>query len=139
MNPQHKSFGCSAAPQSPDMGHGSSASAGRPSSAGRDAGQMTDKQRDLARHALGLPNKNNTTYRNHFCISNGCDGYADWEDLVSKGLAVKALGGSSWSGDFFYLTLNGAREVLSSKEHISREDAEKMRGFGGAEQGGACE
>jgi hypothetical protein len=88
---------------------------------------LTEKQRDFARHALGLPNKNNMTYRNHFCVGEGGDGYEDWEDLVSKGMAVKAIGGSGWVGDFFYLTLEGARAVLLPKEHISREDAEKMR------------
>lgn len=88
---------------------------------------MTETQRKLMRHALGLPNKQKTTYRNHFCIGVGSDGYEEWEELVSKGLAVKAIGGANWAGDFFYLTLEGARAVLLPKEHISREDAEKMR------------
>ena len=90
---------------------------------------ITPKQRDLMRHALGLPNKKNETYRNHFCLAEGGDGYTDLEDLVTRGLAVKAKGGASWVGDFFYLTLNGARAVLTPKEHISREEAEKMRGL----------
>lgn len=87
---------------------------------------ITPKQRELARHALGLPNKQNTTYRNHFCIGKGGDGYEDWEALAAQGAAVKAVGGVNWSGDFFYLTLEGAKAVLLPKEHISREDAEKM-------------
>ena len=88
---------------------------------------MTEEQRASARHALGLPNQKNTTYRNHFCIAVGGDGYAGWENLVARGLAVKAVGGENWCGDFFYLTLEGARAVLLPEEHISREDAEKMR------------
>ena len=44
-------------------------------------------------------------------------------------MAVKAIGGQAWVGDFFYVTLAGAREVLLPKEHISREDAQKMRTF----------
>ena len=88
---------------------------------------LTNRQRDFARHALGLPNGQNMAYRNHFCIDREGDGYEDWENLVSKGLAVKALGGKEWVGDFFYLTLEGARAVLRPQEHISREDAEKMR------------
>ena len=88
---------------------------------------MSDKQRELARHALGLPNEQNTTFRNHYCVGPENPDYAKWEDLVEKGLAVKALGGQNWCGDFFYLTLEGAREVLLPDEHISREDAEKMR------------
>ena len=87
---------------------------------------MTARQRAFARHALGLPNNQNTTYRNHFCIDKGGDGYEDWEDLVRQKLAVKAPGRDYWVGDFFYLTLAGARQVLGSIEHIGREDAEKM-------------
>jgi hypothetical protein len=92
---------------------------------------MTDRQRELARHALGLPNKKNTTYRNHFCIGPGGDGYEDWEDLVSKGLALKCAGAHCnrpWGeNDMFYLTLKGALMVREPKEHISREDAADMR------------
>ncbi len=98
---------------------------------------MTERQRRLARHALGLPNRQNTTYRHHFCIEEGGDGYADWEDLVSQGLAVKAKGGERWMGDFFYLTLDGARAVLEPNEHISQEDAAKMRGYGPDAEGAA--
>jgi hypothetical protein len=32
-----------------------------------EQGPLTDRQRELARHALGFPNKKNTSYRNHFC------------------------------------------------------------------------
>ncbi len=88
---------------------------------------MNKKQLKLARHALGLPNGKNLSFRNHFCIGEGGDGYEEWEDLVSKGMAVKARGGKEWSGDFFYLTLPGAKEALLSHEHISREDAARMR------------
>lgn len=87
---------------------------------------MTKSQTEMARHALGLPNKQNMTYRNHFCLGEGADGYTEWEDLVKQGYAIKALG-SKWTGDFFHLTLDGAREVLKSKEHISAEDAQHMR------------
>jgi hypothetical protein len=90
---------------------------------------MTNRQREFARHALGLPNSAHETNRNHFCIPKGSDGYEDWEDLVSKGMAVKAVGGASWCGDFFYLTLEGAKAALLPIEHVSREEAAKMRGF----------
>jgi hypothetical protein len=87
---------------------------------------VTEKQRELARHALGLPNKEKTTYRNHFCIGKGGDGYEDWEDLVKQGFATMAPGGKGWGGDFFYLTFEGAKAVLLPNERIGREDAEKM-------------
>lgn len=88
---------------------------------------MTERQRELARHALGLPNKKNVSYRNHFCIGVGADGHADWESLVSQGLAVKRTS-KLWGGDdMFHLTLKGALMARDTKEHISREDAEAMR------------
>ena len=91
------------------------------------AREMNDKQRELARHALGFPNKENMSYRNHFCIGKGGDGYEEWEDMVSKGLAIKRSG-PHWGGDdMFYLTLKGALMARDKREHLSREDAEEMR------------
>lgn len=87
----------------------------------------------MARHALGLPNKQRTTYRNHFCIGPAGDGYAEWEQLVSQKLAVKQTSKSKLWGenDMFHLTLAGAKEVLESNEHISKEDAAMMQHFEG--------
>ena len=88
---------------------------------------MTDTQRELARHALGFPNKKNESYRNHFCTGPGSTDFEHWEDLVAKGLATKRTDGP-WGGDhMFYLTLKGALMVRGPKEHLSREDAEGMR------------
>ena len=88
---------------------------------------MTDRQRELARHALGFPNKKNRSYRNHFCIGKGGDGYEDWMDLVTKGLAIRSTG-PHWDGDdMFHLTLKGGLEARGPKEHLSAEDAEQMR------------
>jgi hypothetical protein len=88
---------------------------------------VTERQVKLARHALGFPNKKNESYRNHFCIGKGGDGYEDWMDLVSQGLAVRSTG-PHWGGDdMFHLTLSGALQVRTPKEHLSREDAERMR------------
>jgi hypothetical protein len=90
---------------------------------------MTDKQIQLARHALGLPNKKNTSYRNRYCIGVGCDGYEEWEAMVAQGDAIKRTG-PLWGGDdMFHLTLKGALAVREPKEHISRDDAEEMREF----------
>jgi|HubBroStandDraft_4_1064222.scaffolds.fasta_scaffold160996_2 hypothetical protein len=87
---------------------------------------MTDRQRSFARHALGFPNRKNTSYRNHFCIGPEGDGYSDWEEMVKAGWAVKRTG-TLWGGmDMFYLTLEGARLAREPKEHLSREDAFMM-------------
>lgn len=88
---------------------------------------MTPKQRTLARHALGLPNKKKTAYRNHFCINSDSPDYSEWESLVSKKMAVKACVREGWSGDFFYLTLSGAKNALWGDEHLSREVTKEAR------------
>lgn len=88
---------------------------------------MTNRQRELARHALGLPNKGGMSYRNHFCVGLGGDAYADWADLVAKGLAVMRVS-KLWGGSvMFHLTLKGALAARNAREHISREDADLMR------------
>jgi hypothetical protein len=91
---------------------------------------MTETQKKLARHALGLPNKQNTSYRNRFFTDPGCTDYAEWQAMVAEGNAIERTG-SLWSGDrtrnMFCLTLKGALAVRGPKEHISREDAEEMR------------
>ena len=90
---------------------------------------MTETQKKLARHALGLPNKQNTSYRNRFCTGPGCTDYPEWQAMVATGDAVERTG-PLWGGDsMFYLTLKGALAVRGPKEHISREDAEQMRKF----------
>ena len=91
---------------------------------------MNERQLQFARHALGFPNKRHTSYRNHFCIGKGGDGYEEWEDLVAKGLAIKRTG-NLWGGDdMFYLTLKGALMARGPKEHLSQEETRRMRDFG---------
>ena len=88
---------------------------------------MTDRQREMARHALGFPNRKNTSNRNHYCIGEGGDGYAEWMELVEQGLAIRRTG-PHWGGDdMFHLTLKGGLEARDPKEHLSREEAENMR------------
>ena len=97
------------------------------STAGRLDIEMSEKQQDMARHALGLPNREYRSYRNHFCIGPGGDGYEDWLDLASKGLAIRRTV-SHWGGDdMFYLTLKGALMARLPNESISAEDALDMR------------
>lgn len=88
---------------------------------------MTKGQKDLARHALGFPNRKNTSYRNHFCIGISGDGYTEWESMVAAGYAVKRTG-PNWGGDdMFHLTLKGALLAREPKEHLSQEDSRMMR------------
>jgi hypothetical protein len=84
---------------------------------------MNQKQTDLARHALGLPNKRNRSYRNYFTAGFGHNDYDEWMAMVTLGDAVrrekpKGLGGD----DLFWLTLDGARQVLRPKETLDLDD-----------------
>ena len=91
---------------------------------------MTPSQRELARHALGFPNKRNTSYRNRFCSGPDHPAYQNWMNMVAEGYAVKQ-DGPLWGGDsMFYLTLKGALLARDPKEHLSREDTEVMRKLG---------
>jgi hypothetical protein len=85
---------------------------------------MTPKQRDLARHALGLPNKMRMSYRNRFVAGEGHDDYADWIQMVSEGNAEKRDGGKlPFAGDsLFWMTESGARQALNPRERLDRED-----------------
>lgn len=93
---------------------------------------MTDRQRELARHALGLPNQQNTSYRNRFCAGLGHGDYADWLNMVEAGYAVRQTG-TIWGDDeMFYLTLKGALLARDKKEHLSAEDTKEMHRMSGA-------
>ncbi len=100
---------------------------GEPGNTAGSVPQMSPTQREMARHALGFPNKKNTSNRNHYCIGEGGDGYDEWLDLVAKGLAIRRKVPHFGGDDLFYLTLKGALMVREPKEHLSREDAENMR------------
>jgi hypothetical protein len=83
---------------------------------------MTPHQRELARHALGLPNKKRTSYRNRFATDAGPDNEA-WRRMVDADLA-KMRPGVEWMGgmDAFWLTTKGAEMALDQAERLSPED-----------------
>jgi hypothetical protein len=81
---------------------------------------LTERQRQLVRHALGLDGRAKTTHRNHFAVGPGCDDYEDWMDLVAKGYA-RHRGGSSTpdSVDIFWVTRETALLVRNFDENLS--------------------
>ncbi len=85
---------------------------------------MTDRQRELARHALGLPNKMRTSYRNRFVAVSGHDDYEDWLRMVLDGYAEMRDHGTLpyAGGSLFWLTETGARQALNPREKLDRED-----------------
>lgn len=85
---------------------------------------LTDYETDLARHALGLPNKQRRSYRNRFVAGPGHADFLAWEGLVSVGLAVKR----KWSlipetESVYMLTRAGAEAALMPRESLDTEDA----------------
>ncbi len=72
------------------------------------------KERELARHALGLPNKSRASYRNHFVAGPGHTEYADSMSMVTQGWAVKR------GQDLVCLTPQGARLALDYGEILDR-------------------
>ncbi len=77
---------------------------------------MSECKRDMARHALGLPNKRNLAYRNYYETSEGGQDQFDWQDMVYSGLAVQN------NETMFHVSLDGIQWALDMHEAIIRED-----------------
>lgn len=88
---------------------------------------MTSVQKILARHALGLPNKKNTTNRNYFCTGPGSTDFDDWEAMVAAGEAIRRETPHFGGDNLYHLTMKAALSVRLPKEHMGREDAEVTR------------
>lgn len=93
---------------------------------------MTPKQRKLARHALGLPNRARRSYRNRF-VATYCEGgdYDQWSEMTDAGLAERApvlTGSQGRKRARFWLTEVGARAALDPGETLCREDFPKTNG-----------
>lgn len=83
---------------------------------------MTPAQIELARHALGLPNKRRQSYRNHYVVGPGKD-FDEWQAMVGEGNARTHSGSVLSGGDpIFWLTKAGATAALKSGERLDPED-----------------
>lgn len=101
---------------------------------------MTPHQIELARHALGLPNRRKQSYRNHFVAGEGHKEYEAWCDLVVKGLARGKKGSPLTGGDpVFWLTLAGAQVALRRGETLDPDDFRLPSQVTGDAVGGARE
>jgi hypothetical protein len=85
---------------------------------------MTPEQIELARHALGLPNERQQSYRNRFVAGPGHDDYGTWLAIVDAGCATRRSGRRLPFGgdDFFSLTRFGAEAALKPGESLDPED-----------------
>lgn len=82
---------------------------------------MSPEQRRLARHALGLPNERNLSFRNRFVAPAGTADHQHWVAMVTRGWARDVFPPFS-SGDRFCLTLEGAGQAVDPGERLDPED-----------------
>lgn len=84
---------------------------------------MTPDQIELARHALGLPNRRRCSYRNHFVAGPGYSDFDNWTAMVATGDARTRAGNPLTGGDpLFWLTRQGAENALRRGERLDPED-----------------
>lgn len=82
---------------------------------------LTDQQRALARHALGIEGRRQS-YRNHYVVDAGTDHEA-WCAMVEAGLARRRPGNPLTGGmDLFRLTRAGAEAAIDPGERLDPED-----------------
>lgn len=81
---------------------------------------MHAHHKELARHALGLDGRHDTSYRNHFVVGKGCPDYGAWMEMVAAGDATRTDGAKLHYGgdDMFNLTRVGAEKALNAGEHL---------------------
>lgn len=83
---------------------------------------MTPAQRELARHALGLPNQARRSYRNRYFAATGSHTAEQWQVMVSAGEAEGGEPGRPVSSLYFELTRKGAELALDPRESLCPED-----------------
>lgn len=74
---------------------------------------MTEEQREIMRHALGL-NRGSRKYRNHFVTGPGSTDYPHCEELVAAGLMTKRAGNVLSGGDDIYSVTDAGRAALKA-------------------------
>lgn len=83
---------------------------------------MTPRQIELARHALGLPNKMRKSCRNGFLAVAGTVHRRHWCDMVMAGHAGRCPANDEQLSDIFRLTYAGACAALLPGEMLNPED-----------------
>ncbi|TDR94163.1 hypothetical protein [Enterovirga rhinocerotis] len=86
------------------------------------ARDLSAHERELARHALGLPHADKRSWRNHYVVGSGPDHEA-WLGLLRDGLACRRPGSPLTGGDdLFWLTQVGAEGALDPGEMLAIKD-----------------
>lgn len=85
--------------------------------------KLTSRQRDLARHALGLNGQRKQSYRNRFVADPGHDDHPEWMKLCRKGAAgMRTAHAMLGRSDLFWLTRQGAEAAMNAGETLDPED-----------------
>ena len=87
---------------------------------------MTPSQRDLARHALGLPNPQRRTSRNRYLIPKDGPDYVQWLEMIDNGEALLVSPPTS-SLACFALTIKGGQLAIREREQLDPADFPEMR------------
>jgi len=89
---------------------------------GSTAPVLNDRQRRMVRHALGFDGRHRVQYRNHYVVGNDSPDYAEWTDLVTRGLAHRHGGNELSGGDpVFWCTRELALSVLERRERLAED------------------
>ena len=83
---------------------------------------MTPAQRELARHALGLPSPIQKTFRNRYFTPAQGHVTEQWRAMVAAGEAEGGTPARRMSTIFFRLTRKGAEQALNPGEYLCPED-----------------
>ena len=83
---------------------------------------FTSEQKEIARHMLGLPNKQRRSYRNRFCADEGHDDYPKLKAMYDAGYLRRRAAGDTWVADMWWLTREGAQLALNKDERLCPED-----------------
>jgi hypothetical protein len=80
---------------------------------------ITDRQRNLARHALGFDGRNRESHRNNYVVGPGGDGHQEWLDLANKRLAYRREAPAGYGGaDIFRCSKKLALAVRGPYDHL---------------------
>ena len=91
---------------------------------------MTPRQKELARHALGLdnPDARKRSYRNRYICGFKSPGFTAWMRMVRDGNAVREPFGSyTYDRFMFSLTAAGAQAALEKGESLDTEDFPSLK------------
>lgn len=81
---------------------------------------MTDRQRQIARHMLGLDSPTMRSYRNYFVANSDHADFVTLAEMQREGLVARLTNGPG--SDYWFLTRAAAESVLLPGESLDAED-----------------